>query len=369
MTPVERAWYHDARWLSLLAPLERLYRRVVRRRRLAYRSGRRAVWQPPVPLVVVGNLSVGGTGKSPLVAWLARDLVERGWRPGIVSRGYGGKARSYPLRVDADTPVAASGDEPLMLAQQCGVPVAVAPDRPAAARLLIDTAGCDVLLADDGLQHYALGRSLELVVVDGWRGFGNRHCLPRGPLREPLERLSEVDAVIGNGGLAPLQESDGVGIPRFSMAIRPSAWRHLESGECFPVDSAPFPLRHSVAAIAGIGRPQRFFETLTALGVAHTPHVFSDHHRFVASDLPQAADVIVMTAKDAVKCREFADGRCWVLDVEASPDRAFITWWQQQVESWQHGGAPAGADATPGESPSRSAPLQEASGSVGPNTR
>ena len=335
MTPIERAWYRGAGWLALLAPLEAVYRYIVKRRRQAYRSGRRDVWHPPVPVIVVGNLSVGGTGKSPLVAWLARRLEHEGWRPGIVSRGYGGKADSYPLSVSPSTPVGQSGDEPLMLAQQAGVPVVVDPNRPAAARWLIERFQCDILIADDGLQHYALGRTMELVVVDGVRGFGNRHCLPQGPLREPLDRLSEVDALIGNGGLGSLSDDDAEGIPRFMMTLAPTAWRHLKSGARRPLDPAPFALDALVAALAGIGHPQRFFSTLDALRIPHRAYAFDDHHRFSATDLPAAPAIVVMTAKDAVKCADFADDRCWVLDVEAVPDTAFVDWWQTRVDEWR----------------------------------
>ncbi|WP_251976496.1 tetraacyldisaccharide 4'-kinase [Salinicola avicenniae] len=338
MTPIERAWYRDARWLTLLAPLEGLYRLLAGRRRQAYLEGRRTVWLPPVPVIVVGNLSVGGTGKSPLVAWLVRWLQMQGWQPGIVSRGYGGKAASYPLLVSPATPVAQSGDEPLMLAQQTGVAVAVDPDRPRAARALLEQAGCDIVIADDGLQHYALGRTLELAVVDGARGFGNRRCLPRGPLREPLARLGEVDALVGNGGFSALQADDGLRVdgeqrtPRFAMTLVPVGWRHLLDGCRRPVTESPAAAGESVAAIAGIGHPQRFFDTLDALGIAHEAYPFSDHHRFSAVDLP-AASTILMTAKDGVKCADLADARCWVLDVEARPEPDFEAWLREQLEA------------------------------------
>ncbi|WP_342594383.1 tetraacyldisaccharide 4'-kinase [Salinicola lusitanus] len=335
MTPLERAWYRGSAWLVLLAPLEWLYRAIVARRREAYRTGRRTVWQPPVPVVVVGNLSVGGTGKSPLVAWLVRWLGDNGWRPGIVSRGYGGKAERYPLAVTAETPVAQSGDEPLMLARQTGVPLVVDPDRPRAARWLIEHAQCDIVVADDGLQHYALGRTLELVVMDVRRGLGNRRCLPRGPLREPLERLRDVDALIGNGGEVPLADDEEGAAPRFSLTLSPVAWRHLASGERHPVEHPPFGPGESVAALAGIGHPQRFFDTLEALGIAHEKHAFGDHHRFSAADLPREAAVVIMTAKDAVKCTDFVDDRCWALDVEARPEPAFVAWWAERVEGWK----------------------------------
>ncbi|WP_110664902.1 tetraacyldisaccharide 4'-kinase [Salinicola halophilus] len=330
MTRLERAWYRDAGWLSLLTPLEALYRWLARRRRERFENGRRTIWRAPVPVIIVGNLTVGGTGKSPLVARLVRDLEAAGWQPGIVSRGYGGKAASYPLLVTSDTSVAESGDEPLMLAQQTGVAVAVAPDRPRAARALLERCGCDILVSDDGLQHYALGRTLELVVVDGRRGLGNRRCLPRGPLREPVARLDEFDALIGNGGFEAIDARDGVGVPRFDMRIVPRQWRHLASGRVLPISSPPFG-EQPVEALAGIGHPQRFFDTLTALGVNHRPHAFGDHHRFAPEDLPAGRGPVVMTAKDGVKCQSWADERCWVLDVEAELDDAFDDWWRERI--------------------------------------
>lgn len=232
------AAYRGAPWLALLRPLAALYRLAITRRAAAYRDGRRPVWRAEVPVVVVGNITLGGTGKSPLVAWLGRYLSEQGWRPGIVSRGYGGKAAGYPLRVLDDTPVAQCGDEPRMLARQTGLPVVVDPDRPRGARMLCEL-GCDILISDDGLQHLALGRDIELVVVDGARGFGNGHCLPAGPLREPLTRLAQVDALLINGEPAfPRRREPGrfawrrsAGAP-WPMA-RPMEWRrrHLP-GRC-----------------------------------------------------------------------------------------------------------------------------------------
>lgn len=320
------AWYRDAGWLKALRPLEALYRRVVKARRRAYASGRKPVWQPPVPTLVVGNLTLGGTGKSPLVAWLGRWLAERGWRPGIVSRGYGGRAPHYPFTVGVDASVAHAGDEPLMLAQQTGLPVVVDPDRPRGARELI-AAGCDILISDDGLQHLALGRDIELVVVDGRRGFGNGRCLPAGPLREPLSRLGEVDAVIVNG-----EPAAALPVPSHRMHLQPSRWRRLFDGACCPASELPFSGR--VHALAGIGHPSRFFATLEALGVEFEAHPLPDHHRFSAADLSFADDrPVVMTAKDAVKCRPFADERCWALDVEAHPEPAFAAWLGQRLET------------------------------------
>ncbi|MBB3183469.1 tetraacyldisaccharide 4'-kinase [Halomonas fontilapidosi] len=320
------AAYRGDAWLAALRPLEALYRLAVRRHAAAFATGRRAVWEAPVPVVVVGNVTLGGTGKSPLVAWLARFLVERGWSPGILSRGYGGHSDHYPLLLDADTPVAVCGDEPRMLADQTRLPVVVDPDRARGARRLL-AAGCDILIGDDGLQHLALGRDLELVVVDGRRGFGNGRCLPAGPLREPLSRLDEVDAVVINGEPA-FEPPAGA----YGMALVPSAWRRLGDGRRVPPASPPF--AGPVHALAGIGHPARFFATLEALGVQPIPHAFADHHRFTASDLAFVDErPLVMTAKDAVKCRGLAADDSWVLEVEARPDDAFIDWLQRRLMS------------------------------------
>lgn len=321
-SPGERwleAAYAGAPWLGLLRPLEALYRWAMARRAEAFRTGRRAVWRPEVPVIVVGNLTLGGSGKTPLTAWLAAHLAAGGWRPGIVSRGYGGKASRYPLRVSAETPVAESGDEPRMLARQTGVPVVVDPDRPRGARALVD-AGCDILISDDGLQHLALGRDLELVVVDGARGFGNGRCLPAGPLREPLTRLATVDAVLVNGEPAFPAPPDA-----WTFRLAPVRWRRLADGEGRAL--APLPFSGPVHAVAGIGHPGRFFATLEALGVVVVPHALGDHHRFTAADLDFGDDrPVVMTAKDAEKCRDLAPVESWVLEVEADPGPAFTAW-------------------------------------------
>ncbi|SPJ33202.1 tetraacyldisaccharide 4'-kinase [Kushneria phyllosphaerae] len=325
MKRLERAWYSGARWPGLLTPLEVLYKNVTARRRQAYQSGRREIWTSPVPVIVVGNITVGGTGKSPLTAWLGRWLKDQGWQPGIISRGYGGHAPRYPFYVSDTSDVTHAGDEPVMLAQQTRLPVVVDPDRPRAARKLI-AAGCNILLSDDGLQHHALGRDIELVVVDGMRGFGNGRCLPVGPLREPLSRLEEVDAIISNGDL---QSPDTVA--QYSMSLVPSAWRHLNDGVCYSIDARPFDGR--VHAIAGIGNPQRFFKTLETLGVVFDQHPLPDHHRFSAQDVRFADNrPVVMTAKDAVKCRAFANERCWSLDIEACPEPALIKWLASRLE-------------------------------------
>jgi tetraacyldisaccharide 4'-kinase len=320
------AAYRGDRWLLLLRPLEALYRGVMSRRARAHATGRKPVWRAPVPVVVVGNITLGGTGKSPLVAWLADLLVARGWRPGIVSRGYGGRAEAYPLRIAAGTPVEESGDEPRMLFDQTGLPLVVDPDRPRGCRRLLEE-GCDILISDDGLQHLALARDLELVVLDGRRGIGNGHCLPAGPLREPVSRLAGVEAVVINGEplFTPPQDAYG-------MSLAPSGWRSLGDGRRF--SPRPLPFSGPVHAVAAIGNPGRFFASLAQLGVEFIPHAFPDHHVFRPAELAFGDDLpVVMTAKDAVKCLPGAVDDGWVLEVEARPDLRFVAWF----EEWQAG--------------------------------
>ncbi|WP_104202357.1 tetraacyldisaccharide 4'-kinase [Billgrantia saliphila] len=321
------AAYGNAAWLKMLRPLESLYRWVMKRRAAAYRQGRRAVWHADVPVIVVGNLTLGGTGKSPLVAWLARHLSEQGWRPGIVSRGYGGTAEAaggYPLHVTPTTAAEHGGDEPRMLARQTGLPVVADPDRPRGARALIEL-GCDLVISDDGLQHLALGRDIELVVVDGRRGFGNARCLPAGPLREPLSRLDEVDAVLING-----EPSFEPPAGAWFFRLVPVRWRSLDDDSACSVTPAPFD--GAVHAVAGIGNPERFFATLRELGVEARPHAFPDHHRFTTVDLAFDDGLpLVMTAKDAEKCRRLAPPKSWVLEVEAEPEPAFVAWLDQRL--------------------------------------
>ena len=313
------AAYRGSPWLYPLRPLGVLYRWAMERRRQAYVNGKKAAWRAPVPVIVVGNITLGGTGKSPLVAWLVRWLSRQGYTPGIITRGYGGKAARYPLRVTPDTPVTQSGDEPLMLVQQTGAAVVADPQRARGVQALV-AAGCDIIVSDDGLQHLALERDVELAVVDGARGLGNGQCLPAGPLREPPERLADVDAVLING--APCAALD---VETQPMHLAPQCWRELATGQVHALSPLPFSL--PVRGIAGIGRPARFFATLETLGVHGTWHGFADHHRFTAQDLAvNEGQALVMTAKDAVKCQHLAPPESWVLDVEAVLPPDFERW-------------------------------------------
>lgn len=316
---VDRLWYGEGRPLWPLWPLAWLYRWISRRRRAAYLSGRRQICRPPIPVIVVGNITAGGTGKSPLTLAIVDHLKRQGWRPAIVSRGYGGKSEHYPLLVTLETAAALSGDEPLMLARQGGVPVVVDPKRARAAQWAYDKQLADVLVCDDGLQHYALGRDLEIAVFDGARGLGNGAPIPVGPLREPPDRLADVDAVVFNG--KPLHQWDYPG--GVTMHFEPHHLTNVVTGETREVDWLH---GQTVTAVAGIGNPRRFFDTLNALGANMEERPLRDHHEFRREDLAHPiGQPLVMTAKDAVKCAGLADEGCWSLEVRAALPDAFWT--------------------------------------------
>ena len=318
------AWYQGHPALALLRPLEAFYRLVTGRRRAAFLSGRAPAWRAPVPVIVVGNITVGGTGKTPMILWLIEHCRARGLRVGVVSRGYGARPPRLPWRVRAGQAAAEAGDEPLMIVERSGVPLMIDPDRPRAVRALLAEAELDLILCDDGLQHYRLARDLELVLIDAARGLGNRRCLPAGPLREPLERLAAVDACLVNGAA-------GDGSAGFAFNLRPSALVNLASGERRPLDS--FPLGQAVHAVAGIGNPQRFFATLEALHWRPVPHAFADHAAYSPEDLRfSPALPLLMTEKDAVKCRAFAADDWWYLAVDGLPSPAFVAWFDAQLE-------------------------------------
>jgi len=304
---LERLWYRPTPPPGWLHPLSALYGSVSSR--LA-RSRKQAAVHLPVPVIVVGNITVGGTGKTPFVLWLVQRLRAQGWRPGVISRGYGGCSPEYPLRVTATTDPAWAGDEPALIARRLGVPVAVAPDRVAAARLLLDAGEVNILVTDDGLQHYRLARDIEVCVVDGGRGLGNGALLPGGPLREPPARLREVDLVVINGGgwRCP-------GINAIDMRLHTADAIPLGGGESKPL--AAF-AGSRVHAIAGIGNPQRFFASLRAAGIEVIAHPFPDHHRYSAIDLAfDGALPLLMTEKDAVKCAELARPDQWLVPAQA----------------------------------------------------
>lgn len=305
---IARIWSGESPVWRLLLPLSWLYGLVSGLIRLSYRLGLKKAWRAPVPVAVVGNLTAGGNGKTPVVIWLVEQLQQRGIRVGVVSRGYGGKAASYPLLLSNDTSTAEAGDEPVLIFQRTGAPVAVSPERREAVQALLHAHDLQLIITDDGLQHYKLARDKEIVVIDGERRFGNGWWLPAGPMRERASRLRSVDAIIVNGGVAQAEE-----IP---MQLRPGLAVNLRSGE--RRDVASF---ENVVAMAGIGHPPRFFATLESCGVLPVKTVaLADHQALTqasVSALVNPQQTLLMTEKDAVKCRGFAESNWWYLPVDA----------------------------------------------------
>jgi tetraacyldisaccharide 4'-kinase len=304
---VEDVWYKDPFIGAWLMPLGFLFSDVARFRKFLYRRGVLKVHKLPVPVIVVGNITVGGTGKTPFIIWLARLLKEAGYRPGIISRGYGGQAESWPQWVDSQTDVTKVGDEAMVIAKHAACPLAVGPVRVDAAKLLLQQSDCNVILSDDGLQHYALARDIEIAVIDGDRRFGNGYCLPAGPLREPINRLESVDFRIVNGE----QTEDN----EVSMQLIGEQTVNLADGEHRSLQAFNGVRCH---AVAGIGNPDRFFNMLTKAGLSCENHSFPDHYRFQRRDIEFGDDApVLMTEKDAVKCAAFAGKQHWVVPVAA----------------------------------------------------
>ena len=319
------AWYQGHPALLLLRPLEWLYRAVVQRKRQRFLAGQSPSYRAPVPVIVVGNITVGGTGKTPLILYLIDHCRARGLRVGVVSRGYGAQPPSVPWRVTAEQSADEAGDEPLLLVQRSGVALMIDPDRARAVQALLSAEPLDLILCDDGLQHYRLARDLELVLIDAVRGLGNGRCLPAGPLREPQARLQSVDAVLFNGASADSAEG-------FGFTLQPTALVNVASGERQSLDV--FAPGQAVHAVAGIGNPQRFFRTLEALNWRPIAHAFADHATYSAASLEFSPSLpLLMTEKDAVKCRAFAQPDWWYLAVDARPSPAFSAWLDGQLDA------------------------------------
>ncbi len=306
---LNRIWYDHAAPPWWLLPLSMTYGAVAGSRRYLYAKRLRRSIQVSLPVIVVGNLSVGGTGKTPLVCWLVARLSGLGFKPGVVTRGYGGSARNVRLIGPSDDPRVV-GDESILLARRTGAPVAIGRDRPAASQLLVN-AGCDVVVSDDGLQHYALARDCEIVVIDGDRRFGNGWLLPAGPLRETPARLAAADAIVVNGGRAML---DGA----LSMRLEAKNAVRLIGGAVKALHEFA---GDSVHAIAGIGNPERFFNMLRAHGIEVVGHPLPDHAQVQVADICFAdRRPVLMTEKDAVKCAAMAGPQHWYVPVTAGFD-------------------------------------------------
>lgn len=324
MFDLQHHWYRITPLHLILFPVSLLFRLLVTLRRALYRSGILPGERLAVPVIVIGNISVGGTGKTPLTLALTQQLIDRGWHPLIVSRGYGGGAQQ-PRHVDADSDAQQVGDEPLLMARRNLCPVWIGKDRAAAAQAALQAhPQCDVVLCDDGLQHYRLQRDVEVAVIDGVRRFSNGFMLPAGPLREPVARLRTVDAVVMNGG----KTSTG----QYAMHLSGEVFHNLLDPSRTVTANYFYTLNNH--AVAGIGHPQRYFRHLQALGIAFTPHAFPDHHPYDAADLAfTGCDAILLTEKDAVKCAVFADARYWVLRVDAQLDPALVDHILRKIES------------------------------------
>jgi tetraacyldisaccharide 4'-kinase len=311
------AWYGAKRWVYWLLPLEWLFCLLAAVRR--FWLIRYAQQDVGVPVIVVGNISVGGTGKTPLIIALVNRLQARGFKVGVISRGYGSAAPHYPYVVSAASSAAEAGDEPLSIWRATGCAVCIDADRVAAGRLL-KKAGCDILLSDDGLQHYRLGRALEIAVIDAARGFGNGHCLPVGPLREPQSRLSRVDFVVVNQ--TSLGADTVYSREYFNMRLQPKHWFRVSDLTTLPLDHIARGCR--VHAVAGIGNPDRFFATLNKLGLTPECHIYRDHHIFTRENFQFRQPLpVVMTSKDAVKCQSFAEPEWLALEVDAVLEKRF----------------------------------------------
>lgn len=298
----------------LLWPLSFIYRIFIFLRRKFYQLHFLKINYLTVPVIVVGNITIGGTGKTPVVIALARFLKEKGWRPGIISRGYGGNTKHFPCLVHQNSNAREVGDEPLLIARHTACPTVIDPNRSRGAKSLLKRSNCNIVISDDGLQHLSLGRNMEIIVVDGERRFGNNFCLPAGPLREPVSRLNSVDFVISKG----ITQSN-----EFKLSLIPDYFYQLIQTK--NKQPAEYFSNKKVHAVAGIGNPYQFFQTLRKLGLAIIEHPFPDHHQFKLRDFNYGDDaIIIMTEKDAVKCIGFVDTRLWCLKTEIDLDHNFL---------------------------------------------
>jgi tetraacyldisaccharide 4'-kinase len=309
---LDKSWYGKSALTPMLLPLSWLFLALVLLRRFFYRYRLLKSNKLTVPVIVVGNLTVGGTGKTPLVIWIANFLKQHGYKPGIISRGYGGRAAKWPQQVRPDADPAVVGDEALVIARQSNCPMAVGPARVDAGNALLKYADIDVIISDDGLQHYALLRDIEIAVIDGIRRFGNQHCLPAGPLREPVSRLEEIDMQVTSG-----TNMHG----EYRMRYHADMAVNLLTSETTELTSFK---EHTVTAIAGIGHPDKFFNSLRGHGLRIETLAFPDHHMFQPTDLTFNSETIVlMTEKDAVKCQRFANNNWWYVPLAAELPEEF----------------------------------------------
>ncbi len=315
MRTVERHWYHHSMsmWTLVLLPFSWIFYCIVKGRQFLYQARIKKTFRFQVPIVVIGNITVGGTGKTPLAIWLVNFLKEYGFRPGIVSRGFGGKVQRNPRIVNENADPKEVGDEAILLARRSQCPVVIGVNRVAAVQELLKNYHCNIVVSDDGLQHYSLGRDIEIAVIDGTRNFGNGKLLPAGPLRETLSRLERVDFVVTQGAVAN---------DKYALHLQGDCLVSVKNNnETRMLEKFRYQKVHAVAAI---GHPQRFFSMLREQGLDVIEHIFSDHYLYRKEDIffPDGLPVI-MTEKDAVKCQQFADERHWYLSVDAKVSAGF----------------------------------------------
>ncbi len=307
------SWYKKSLWLYLLYPFSLIFSYLTSLRRKRFLINKIKSFKSEVPIVVVGNLTIGGTGKTPLVKYIVTELKNKGYKPGIVSRGYGGKFKET-LQVTSETPVKHTGDEAQILAK-LDVPFYIDKNRVRAVKKLSKNHDCDVIISDDGLQHYKMDRQVEIAVIDGKRRFGNNLTFPAGPLRESSKRIDTVDFIVNNSG--PTEEGE------YLMNISPTKFVHLKSGKTYSIEN--WPMHKQVHAVAGLGNPGRFFDLLDKLGFDIIRHPFPDHHNFLSSDIFYLDHLpIVMTEKDASKCKDFDNNKIWYLKIDADLNNKFI---------------------------------------------
>jgi len=336
------AWYSKAKWVWCLAPLSAIFWALTSLRRLLFSLGIFSSKGATIPVIVVGNIGLGGNGKTPLVLALVNDLRAKGFSPAVLSRGYGGRQTQFPHRVTQEDSAVLVGDEPALIVRRENTLTVIDPLRTRGVEFIQDNTSANVIICDDGLQHYAMKRDLELCVLDK-RGVGNGYLLPMGPLREGLWRLAKVDAVVKNIGFTKTKANSDDSVKtssnRFEMTLQPMRWINLKSKQPLSLDGFKVLLDEKsqnglhLIALAGIGDPKRFFDTLDEMEILTDRQIaFEDHHQFVKSDVPTQS-VVLMTEKDAVKCAEFSDENCWYLEISAHLSDAFFTLVEKGIET------------------------------------
>lgn len=321
---LDKVWYKQSPWALLFYPLSGLYWLVFQWQKQKGLKARLSATPAAVPVIVVGNITVGGTGKTPLTLALLKLLEEWGWQPGVISRGYGARPPHLPYQVANDDEPELAGDEPLLIRRQSGCPVVVDPDRRQALAYLVKNLPCNIVISDDGLQHHRLARDLEIVVIDGQRRLGNGRCLPAGPMREPASRLDTVDFVVSNGSRIPEAP--------YTFSLKPVCFAEVGGSRTLALNAFS---GQSVFAVAGIGNPQRFFDVLAELDIYASTHAFPDHYHYQSEDFTRDETIpLLMTAKDAVKCADLGLVNAWYLQVEAEPEEKFLQDFKRRIDTF-----------------------------------